>query len=175
MSALRASGRATTLALGPAPGSLVDRGGCVSASAGEDVVEHAAGAGQVAGDLGFGDAGGDQVLGRGDVFRGEFAGRALVDALGLGDRDAFALPLSDQGAFQLGDGAELVTNGSSASGPKAGSLASTLRTDVSPSCLQSSLVWSRTHLPVNWNQSPLDIHCSTTTCCLLPQERGSIQ
>lgn len=67
-----------------------------------------AGAAEVSRDLGLGDAAVDQVLGGGDMLRGEPAGPTAVDALGFGDLDAFALSLSDEGALEMGDGAEQV-------------------------------------------------------------------
>ena len=41
-----------------------------------------------------------------DLIRGEASGAAPVDAAGLGGLDALALPVPDQGALELGDGAQ---------------------------------------------------------------------
>ena len=42
----------------------------------------------------------------GDLFVGEAAGAALVDAACFGQVDSFALAFADEGTFEFGDGAD---------------------------------------------------------------------
>lgn len=61
---------------------------------------------EVAGDRGLGYAGADPLSRLFDLIVGELACAAPVLAGRLGDPDAFALPFADEGALELGEGAE---------------------------------------------------------------------
>lgn len=95
-----------TLHGGDVAGSPICGGG------GERCREHPVQGGAVdaepSGDGGLGDASADESACFGDLFVGEFAVAALVLAGGFGDADALALAFADEGAFELGEGAEEV-------------------------------------------------------------------
>lgn len=72
----------------------------------EHPIERRAVDAELTGDSGLGDTGADESACFGDLAVGEFSRAALVLAGGLGDTNPFALAFADEGAFELGEGAE---------------------------------------------------------------------